>query len=216
MKVRSMEDLGARIVPFGRDFDDAREHCESMAEEHGYRYVHSGDEVHLIEGVGTYTLEILDDEPDIDMVVVPIGGGSGAAGACIAGKGMRSDLEVIGVQAEAAPAAYRSWKEGKLVTDEMKTAAEGLATRTAFALPQAVLRKHLDDFLLVSEDAIRSALVTFIETTRNLIEAAGAASLAGALQLGDRLKGRRVALIASGGNVTIDQLREALEWTSDA
>jgi threonine dehydratase len=215
VKVRSMEDLGARIIPFGRDFDDAREHCESLAAEHGYRYVHSGNEVHLIEGVGTYTLEILEAQPQIDTMIVPIGGGSGAAGACIAGKGVRSDLRVIGVQAAAAPAAYRSWKEGKLVTDEMKTMAEGLATRTAFALTQSVLREQLDDFLLVSEDDLRSAIVGFVEMTRNLVEAAGASSLAGALQLGDGLEGRCVALVASGGNITVDQLREALAWTRD-
>jgi len=214
VKVRSMEDLGATIVRHGRDFDDAREHCESLADEHGYRYVHSGNEVHLVEGVGTYTLEMLDARPDIHTVIVPIGGGSGAAGVCLAGKGTRSDLEVIGVQAAAAPAAYRSWKEGKLVTDEMKTAAEGLATRTAFALPQQILRRMLDDFILVSEDEIRAAVVRFIETTRNLVEGAGASSLAAAIQLRERLRGRRVALVASGGNITVDQLREALAWTN--
>ena len=214
VKVRSMEDLGARIIQFGRDFDDAREHCEALAAEHGHRYVHSGDEVHLIEGVGTHTLEILEQEPDIEVVIVPIGGGSGAAGACIAGKHLRGDLEVIGVQAAAAPAAYRSWKEGRLVTDEMKTAAEGLATRTAFALPQEVLRALLDDFLLVSEDDLRAAVVKMIETTRNLVEAAGASTLAAALQIGDRLRGRKIAIIATGANITADQLREALAWTS--
>ena len=216
VKLRSMESLGARVVQFGRDFDDAREHCEELAEKHGYRYVHSGNEVHLVEGVGTYTLEILEEKPDIEVIIVPIGGGSGAAGTCIAGKGTKSDLEVIGVQAAAAPAAYRSWKEGRLVTDEMKTAAEGLATRTAFALPQRILRELLDDFLLVGEDDLRDAVVKMIETTRNLVEMAGASTLAAALQLGDRLKGRRVALIASGGNITVDQLREALEWTREA
>jgi threonine dehydratase len=214
VKVRSMEDLGATIEVHGRDFDDAREHCERLAAEHGYRYVHSGNEPHLVEGVGTYTLEMFDAQPDIDTVIVPIGGGSGAAGVCIAGKGKRPNLEVIGVQAAAAPAAYRSWKEGKLVTDEMKTAAEGLATRTAFALPQQILRRMLDDFILVGEDEIRAAVVRFIETTRNLVEGAGASSLAAAIQLRERLRGRRVALVASGGNITVDQLHEALRWTN--
>jgi threonine dehydratase len=214
VKVRSMMDLGAEIVAYGRDFDEAREHCEELAAEHGYRYVHSGNEPHLVEGVGTYSLEMLDAQPEIDIVIVPIGGGSGAAGVCIAGKGRRADLEVIGVQAAAAPAAYRSWKEGKLLTDEMNTAAEGLATRTAFALPQRILRAQLDDFVLVGEDDLRAAVVAFIETTRNLVEAAGAASLAAALQMRDRLGGRRVALVASGGNITVDQLREALAWTN--
>ncbi|MGH2753042.1 MAG: threonine ammonia-lyase [Actinomycetota bacterium] len=210
VKVRAMEDLGARIVTHGRDFDDAREHCQALAQENGYRYVHSGNEVDLIEGVGTYALEILDTQPDIETVVVPIGGGSGAAGTCIAGKGSRSDLEVIGVQAAAAPAAYRSWKERRLVTAEMKTAAEGLATRTAFELPQRIMWRHLDDFVLVSEDEIRAAIVTMIDATRNLVEAAGASPLAAALKLRDRMRGRRVALVCSGGNITVDQLREAI------
>ena len=109
-KVGSIRALGAEIVEHGRDFDEAREHCERLAAEHGLRYVHSGDEPHLIAGVGTHTLEILEDEPEIDVVVVPIGGGSGAAGACIVAKALRPSCEVIGVQAEAAPAAYRSWR----------------------------------------------------------------------------------------------------------
>ena len=102
------------------------EHCESLASAHGYRYIHSGNEPHLVEGVGTYTLEIMAEQPDIDTVIVPIGGGSGASGACIAGKGVKPELTVIGVQAAAAPAAYRSWKERRLIDDEMKPPPRGL------------------------------------------------------------------------------------------
>lgn len=209
-KVQAMEDMGAEVIFHGPDFDAAREHCESLAEAHGYRYIHSGNEPHLVEGVGTYTLEILDEQPDIDTLIVPIGGGSGASGACIAGKGIKPELTVIGVQAAAAPAAYRSWKERRLIDDEMNTAAEGLATRTPFELPQKILWDMLDDFILVSEDEIASATVTMIESTRNLIEGAAASSLAGALKLKDRLANKRVAIIASGGNITLDQLRALL------
>lgn len=205
-----MKDMGAEVISHGPDFDSAREHCEALAEEHGYRYIHSGNEPHLVEGVGTYTLEILSERPEIDTVIVPIGGGSGAAGTCIAGKAIKPTLSVIGVQAAAAPAAYRSWKERRLIADEMNTAAEGLATRTAFELPQKILWDMLDDFILVSEDEIASATLTMIETTRNLIEGAAASSLAAALKLKDRLAGRKVALIASGGNITLDQLRTLL------
>ncbi|MBK5228801.1 MAG: threonine/serine dehydratase [Actinobacteria bacterium] len=209
-KVQAMKDMGAEVISHGPDFDSAREHCEALAEEHGYRYIHSGNEPHLVEGVGTYTLEILSERPEIDTVIVPIGGGSGAAGTCIAGKAIKPTLSVIGVQAAAAPAAYRSWKERRLIADEMNTAAEGLATRTAFELPQKILWDMLDDFILVSEDEIASATLTMIETTRNLIEGAAASSLAAALKLKDRLAGRKVALIASGGNITLDQLRTLL------
>jgi threonine dehydratase len=210
VKVRSIQDLGAELIFHGRDFDDAREHCERLAEEKGYRYIHSGNERLLIEGVGTYTLEILRDVPDVDAVVIPIGGGSGAAGACITGKAIKPGLEVIGVQAEAAPAAYRSWKQRSLVTAEMQTAAEGLATRTAFELPQEILREQLDDFILVTEEEISEAIVLMIEATRNLVEAAGAAALAGALKIRNRLARKKVAIICSGSNITLEQLKAVL------
>jgi threonine dehydratase len=210
VKVASIQGLGAEVVHHGRDFDEAREHCESLAAEHGYRYVHSGNEPHLIAGVATAALEALEREPGLDVLIVPIGGGSGAAGACIVADELRPELQVIGVQSEAAPAAYRSWREGEIVEDEMNTAAEGLATRVGFELPQRILRERLHDFVLVSEDEIRSATVHMLERTRNLIEAAGASPLAAALKLRERLAGRRVGLVASGGNVTLEQLRALL------
>ena len=210
VKVAAMRGLGAEIVAHGRDFDEARERCAQLASEHGYRYIHSGNEPHLISGVATAALEILESEPSIDVILVPIGGGSGAAGACISAKAVRPGIEVIGVQSEAAPAAYRSWKGRALVEDRMETFAEGLATRVAFELPQQIMWDQLDDFVLVSDDEIRSAIVALIETTRNLVEAAGAASLAGALCLRERLAGKRVALICSGGNISPAQLAEVL------
>jgi threonine dehydratase len=210
VKLASMERLGAELVVHGRDFDEAREHCEALAREHGYRYIHSGNEPHLIAGVGTATLELLETEPDIDIVIVPIGGGSGAAGACVAGKAIRPELEVIGVQSSAAPAAFRSWQARELLEDRMETRAEGLATRVAFELPQRILWEHLDDFVLVDEDALDRAVLVMIEATRNLVEPAGASPLAAALRLKDRLAGKKVALILSGGNISPDQLRRLL------
>jgi threonine dehydratase len=210
VKVASMRGLGAEVVFHGRDFDDAREHCEHLARENGYRYVHSGNEPLLIAGVATETLEVLEEQPAIDAIIVPIGGGSGAAGACIVAEAVNPALEVIGVQSDAAPAAHRSWRARQLVVAGMETAAEGLATRTAFELPQQILWQGLDDFVLVSEDEIRAAQRTMIEETRNLVEAAGAAPLAGALRLRDQLAGKKVALILSGGNASREQLLEAL------
>ena len=151
VKVESMRALGAEVVFHGADFDEAREHCEKLAAEHGYRYVHSGNEPALIAGVATCTLEILEARPDIEVIVVPVGGGSGASGACLVAKAVRPSIEVIGVQSEAAPAAYRSWRSGSLVEDTTSTFAEGLATRTAFELPQQIMRDRLDDFVLVTE-----------------------------------------------------------------
>ena len=210
LKVASMRGLGAELVFHGRDFDDARLRAEELERERGYRYVHSGNEPLLIAGVATQTLEILEQEPATDTIVVPVGGGSGAAGACIVAKAVDPRVEVIGVQSEAAPAAFRTWSERRLLEAGMQTYAEGLATRVAFELPQRILWKHLDDFVLVSDDEIRSAQRTLIETTRNLVEAAGAASLAAALHLRERLAGKRVALVLSGGNASRAELLAAL------
>lgn len=209
-KLEAIRDLGAEVVLVGADFDDAREHCEALAEQHAYRYVHSGDEPLLIAGVATGQLEVLEDDPSVDTVIVPVGGGSGAAGACIVAEGSARELRVIGVQAAEAPAAYRSWRERRPVTDACTTMAEGLATRSPFELPQRILRRRLDDFVLVEEDELAAATLLMVDKTRNLIEPAGAAALAAAIRLADDLRGRRVALIASGGNITLSQLRALL------
>ena len=211
VKLAAMKRLGAELVVHGRDFDEAREHCESLAVAHGYRYVHSGNEPDLIAGVGTATVELLEARSDVDVVIVPIGGGSGAAGACVAGKGLKPELEVIGVQSSAAPAAYRSWRSRQLLEDRMATRAEGLATRVAFELPQRILWEQLDEFVLVDESELDHAVVQMLEGTRNLVEPAGAAPLAAALRLRERLAGKTVALIQSGGNISPGQLRELLE-----
>ncbi len=206
LKVAAIRALGAEIVTFGRDFDDAREHCERLARADGRRYVHSGNEPALIAGVATATVEILEQDAAIDTIVVPIGGGSGAAGACIAAKAIDPAIEVIGVQSEAAPAGYLSWRNRRLTPDRMETFAEGLATRTGFELPQAILQRHLTDFVLVGDDEIRAATLQMIAGTSNLVEPAGAAALAAAVKLRERLAGRKVALICSGGNIGLPQL----------
>jgi len=206
VKVESMRALGAEVLFWGRDFDEAREHCEKQATEHGYRYIHSGNEPALIAGVATGPLEILEARPETEVIVVPIGGGSGAAGACVVAKAVRPSVQVIGVQSEAAPAAYRSWRAGTLVEDTTSTFAEGLATRSAFELPQQILRELLDDFVLVSEDALRTANRLMISKTRNLVEPAGAAALAAVLADPGRFAGRTVAIVCSGGNISPAQL----------
>jgi threonine dehydratase len=210
VKVASMRSLGAEVLFYGQDFDAAREHCEDLARRSNLRYIHSGNEPLLIAGVATAALEIIEDLPEVDAMIVPVGGGSGAAGACIVAKTINPRIQVIGVQAEQAPAAYKSWRAKRLVEDKMETAAEGLATRSAFELPQKILWEQLDDFILVSEDEIRRAIAIFVDKAHTLAEGAGAASLAGLIKLGDRLAGRTVALMLSGGNMTIEQLRAAI------
>jgi len=206
IKVESMQDLGAEVILKGERYDDARLNAAGLANEHGYRYIHSGDEPLLIAGVGTHTLELLQEQPHTEVVIVPVGGGSGAAGACVVAKAVNPRIEVIGVQSEQAPAAYLSWKNREPREAPNRTRAEGLATGAPFELPQRILRRLLDDFVLVTDDEIDGATALMIEKTRTLVEGAGAASLAAALKLREHLKGRRVALICSGGNISPAQL----------
>lgn len=209
-KVESMRNLGAEVVFHGQVFDDSLEYVERLAREEGYRLIHSANEPMLIAGVGTYTLEIVEDLPEVDVIIVPVGGGSGASGACIVAESTNPEIQVIGVQAASAPAAYLSWREGRSVEAPMETVAEGLATRTSFELPQSILRDMLDDFVLVTEEELNRAVVVNLKETHNLTEHAGAASMAAALKIKDRLRDKNVALVMSGGNISLEQLRAAL------
>jgi len=211
-KVESMRALGAEVIFHGVDFDAARREVERrIGADHAPRYVHSANEPLLIAGVATMALEVLERRPDVEVLIVPVGGGSSAAAAGLVVKTLRPDVRLIAVQAAAAPAAFLSWREGRLVEAPQATQAEGLATSTAFALTQRMMREYLDDFVLVSDGAMRAAVRTYIETTRNLIELAGAASLAAATDLASELRGRKVAVVASGGNISREQLREILD-----
>jgi len=213
-KVAAMQGMGAEVIFHGPNFDEARRHCEALADEQGYRYVHSGDEPLLIAGVATEVLEMLEDQPDLQVILVPVGGGSGAAGACLVARAVNPAIRVIGVQSEASPAAYESWRQKKLVEAPNRTFAEGLATGSAFALPQAILWEALDDFILLPDEEILSAMVWMIESAHTLAEAAGAAALAAAYRLRSDLKGKKVGLICSGGNTSLVHLRQALNLPS--
>ena len=209
-KVAAMRGMGADVILYGERFDQARLHCEALAAEHGYRYIHSGDEPLLIAGVATEALEMLEDEPGLEIILVPVGGGSGAAGVCIAANAIDPDIRVVGVQSESAPAAYESWRTKRLVEAPNKTFAEGLATGTAFALPQSILWERLREFILVGEEEIMRAMVWMIERAHSLAEAAGAAPLAAAYRMRNELAGKKVGLICSGGNTSLEHLNLAL------
>jgi len=211
LKLASVRRLGARVVVAGVDFDQSVGAAITDAAARGASFVHPANEPRLIAGVGTYVLEILDAVPDLDALIVPIGGGSGLCGACIAGKGTRPDLEVIGVQSAEAPAFHDSWHHRQLLSlDHVDTFADGLATRTAFALPAQIAWDVVDDIRLVSDAELRRAILTLLETSGMLAEGAGAAALAAAYQMRDQLAGRKVAVVLSGGNLTLDALRTAL------
>ncbi len=209
-KVAAIQGMGAEVILHGPTFDDARLHCEALAREGGYRYIHSGDEPLLIAGVATEMLEMLEDQPDLRVILVPIGGGSGAAGACIVARAIHPAIRIIGVQSEASPAAYESWRQRRLVEAPNRTVAEGLATGTAFALPQAILWESLHDFVLLPDEEILQAMVWMVERAHTLAEAAGAAPLAAAFRLRSELQGKKVGLVCSGGNTSMEQLRQAL------
>lgn len=209
-KVAAMEGMGAEVVFHGSTFDEARLHSEALAQQNGYRYIHSGDEPLLIAGVATEALEMLEDQPCLEVIFVPVGGGSGAAGTCIVARAVNPRIRVIGVQSESSPAAYLSWRQRKIVDAPNRTFAEGLATGTAFALPQAILWEYLDDFILLPDGEILRAMVWMIERAHTLAEGAGAAALAAAYRLREDLRGKRVGLICSGGNTSLNHLREAL------
>ncbi|MEE9261742.1 MAG: threonine/serine dehydratase [Dehalococcoidia bacterium] len=211
LKVKSMENLGAEVLHHGGNFDEARGYSERLAKEEGYRYVHAADEPLLVAGVATFALEIIEDFPDVEYILVPLGGGSGAAGASIVAKAVNPNIRVVAVQSEQAPAGYLSWKNRRITEAPMHTIAEGLATQTGYELPQSIIWDLLDDFLLVSDEEIACAIAILIEKAHTLAEEAGAAALAGAIKMKDELKGKRVAVVVTGSNITLDRLREALD-----
>jgi threonine dehydratase len=201
-KNAAMRAYGAELIEHGRDFDEARERVEQLQQERGLRYIHSANEPLLIAGVATYALEVFEEQPDVDVILVPIGGGSGACGCGIVRTGIGSRAKVIGVQAQRADAFARSWKSGsRVVGDKADTFAEGMATRVTFDLPFGILKQELDDIVLLTEDELAEGVRLALRATHNLAEGAGAASLIAALKLRDRLAGKKVVCVMSGGNI---------------
>ena len=201
-KNAAMRAYGAELIESGRDFDEARERVEQLQHERGLRYIHSADEPLLIAGVGTYALEIFEAQPDTDVILVPIGGGSGACGCAIVRTGLGSGARVIGVQAERADAFARSWKgPSRVVGEKCDTFAEGMATRVTFDLPFGILQRELDEIVTLSEDELADGVRLALRATHNLAEGAGAASLIAALKLRDQLAGKKVVCVMSGGNI---------------
>jgi len=209
-KVKAIKSMGAQIVFFGRIFDESRDYAEKLAGERRARFIHPANEPDLIAGVGTYALEIFEEVPNLDVIIVPVGGGSGASGCCIVTEAVNPGCQVIGVQAAMAPAAYLSWKGRKIVKDKMETAAEGLATEIGYELTQEILQDYLTDFILVSEEEMVQAILLIMELIRNMAEEAGASPLAAALKIKERIKGKSVALVLTGGNISMNRLRKIL------
>ena len=201
-KNAAMRAYGAELIECGRDFDEARERVEQLQHDRGLRYIHSANEPALVAGVGTYALEIFEEQPETDVILVPIGGGSGACGCAIVRTGLGSRAKVIGVQAERADAFARSWKgPARVVGESADTFAEGMATRVTFDLTFGILKQQLDDIVSLAEDELADGVRLALRATHNLAEGAGAASLAAAIKLRDRLAGKKVVCVMSGGNI---------------
>jgi threonine dehydratase len=210
-KVAAIRGFGAEIAEAGAKFEDAVANAQAIAARDGLRFVHSANETALIAGVGTYAIEMLEDEPGLDAIVVPVGLGSGASGTCIAARHLAPGLRVIAVQAAASPAVRDSWRSGAIETRPNETFAEGLATGRAAELTLAILREHVADFQVVSDDEIRRATGWWVERCHTLAESAAGAVLACAWRLRRELAGRKVGLVLSGGNTSIAHLRQALD-----
>ncbi len=211
-KVQAMRALGAEVRLYGRDFDEAREEVERVAQGEGYRYVHSANEPLLIAGVGTMGLEIFAAVPDLDVLIVPVGGGSGVCGNALVARHLNPNVEIIGVQMESAPVCYRAWRERRLdVSAPMSTRHEGLATRVPFEMTMRMMWDLVDRFELVTDEEVDEAIGLLAMEARLVAEGAGAAALAAALKDKDRLAGRKVVGILSGGNTPPDYLAEVLQ-----
>jgi threonine dehydratase len=207
-KNAAMRALGARVIERGKDFDEAREAVERMAEEGKLRYVHSANEPLLIAGVGTYALEIFEELPDPDLILVPIGGGSGACGNLIVRRELHKKTRIVGVQAEQADAVARSWRgPERVVGASADTFAEGLATRVTFDLTFGILKRELDDVITLSEEELAEGVRQALRTTHNLAEGAGAAAIAAAGKMREPLRGKKVVCVMSGGNLDVARLR---------
>lgn len=206
-KNAAMRRLGATVIEHGADYDQARSYIERELAEDPARYVHSANEPALIAGVGTMGFEIFEDCPDPDVILVPIGLGSGVCGTGIVARARRPQTRVIGVQADGASAVSDTWHSGEWTTSETAdTWAEGMATRVPAEMTLEIMREVVDDVLLVSDDDLRRACRTYLDQTHNLVEGAGAASLAAAVVHRDRFQGQTVVGIVSGGNLDPDEL----------
>lgn len=209
-KINSMKRLGATVIKHGQDFDEAREYAEQQAAEEGYRYVHGGNEPHLIAGRASAGLEVIEDCPEVDVVINPVGGGSSASAyALTIGKLLGGD--VIGVQATGADAVYQAWSEGTIeLQEQADTFAEGINTRTPFALPLQIMQDHLTKMMLVEDDDIRAAIQKLLTEDAVLAEGAAAVGVAAAVQLGDKLAGKTVVLPITGSNLSAEKLQDIL------
>ena len=206
-KNAAMRALGAELIEFGHDFQAAREEALRAADSRGLRFVPSFHR-DLVLGVSTYALELLTERPDLDVLYAPIGQGSGICGCILARDALGLKTEIVGVQSAGAPAYALSFAAGRVVlTNSADTFADGVASRVPDEEALAVILKGAARITLVSDDEIAAAMRAYWTDTHNLAEGAGAAALAAAVKERSRLRGRKVGLVLSGGNIDFDLFR---------
>lgn len=209
VKNRAIVECGAELVEAGTTFEEASRRVDQLCRERSLYYAHPANEPLLINGVGTEFLEIIEDLPDIDVMIVPLGAGSEATAAITTLRTFRRDIEVIAVQAENSPAAYNSWKKKEMCSAPNRTFAGGFATGIAYEIPYSIYKDGLDDFVLITEDEIYQAIGLALHYTHNLAEGSGASSIMAAYKIREKLKGKKVVLQMSGCNASPDEIEEA-------
>jgi threonine dehydratase len=200
VKIESTRKLGAEVVLQGESLEDATTYVNALVAEKGLTFIHPFDDPEIIAGQGTAALEMLEDVPDLDAVVVPIGGGGLVSGIAIAAKATRPALEVIGVEAALFPSVERRLR-GEPVGPGGPTIAEGIAVKHPSALTMSIIERLVDDVVLVDEPEIEAAVLQLLEIEKTVVEGAGAVALAALRSYPDRFRGRRVGLVLSGGNI---------------
>jgi threonine dehydratase len=211
LKVDAIRGFGAEVRLHGNDVEEAVIEAQRVGRQDGYRYVHHANEPKLIAGVGTMALEYFEDLPDVDYIVVPVGAGSSASGNAIVARHLKPSTKVIGVQSDRAPAIWHAWKENHLKPHSLlATEHEGIGTRVPAELTTPILREMLSDFLLVSDEDINEAIRILARDAKLLAEGAGAASLAGAIQIRDQLRGKKVVSVLTGGNLPLERVARVL------
>jgi threonine dehydratase len=210
-KSAAIRSMGATLVEFGATYDASAVHCAELAESRGLTLIHGINNLHVMAGAATMSLEMLEQEPGLDVVFIALGGGSQAVGALTVARALRPSMKVVAVQSEAAPAQYESWKRGTILRGRpVKTFAEGIATGQAYDGTFATLKEGLADFITVTEAQLADSLRELIRTTHNLPEGAAAGGLAGLRKVAAEYAGQKVGIVMCGGNIGVAALREVL------
>jgi len=210
-KIRLIEAAGAEVIEAGDNFDESALVVAEISSSRGFYYVHPANEPHLVNGVGSEFLEVIEQLPDVDAVILPLGGGSEVAAAVATLKAIRPEIEVYAVQAECSSAAYQSWKQGRIVERSNETFAGGFATGSAYETTFDIYKDQLTDFVTLSESEIYQGIALAAYHTKNLVEGAGGSTLMAAWKLKERLQGKNVVMQFSGSNASPDEIRTAYE-----